>query len=95
MIEPEATCLRISGTASLSRGTTNGKSTAPNLASDNHDLALARLFLSEPPVFAIGLSVLRFDVTAEIRTVDLDFAAQLGLVWIVNLRAHRFAQLVQ
>jgi hypothetical protein len=49
--------------------------TAPNLAGDNHDLALARLFLSEPPVFAIGLSVLRFDVPAEIGTVDLDLAA--------------------
>jgi hypothetical protein len=74
----------------------NGRQgTAPNLAGDNHDLALARLFLSEPPVFAIGLSVLRFDVPAEIGTVDLDLAAQFGLVLIVNLRAHRFAELVQ
>jgi hypothetical protein len=28
----------------------------------------------KPPVFAIGLSVLRFDVPAEIRPVDLDLA---------------------
>jgi hypothetical protein len=30
---------------------------APNLASDNHDLALAGLFLSQPPVLAIGLPI--------------------------------------
>ena len=32
---------------------------------------------------------------AEIGTVDLDLAAQFGLVRIVNLRAHRLAQLVR
>ena len=68
---------------------------APNLASNNHDLALASLFLSEPTIFAVCFPVLRFDVPAEIGTVDLNFAAQFGLVRIMNLRAHRFAQLVQ
>jgi hypothetical protein len=59
--------------------------TAPNLASDDYDRALAGLFLSESTTFAIGLSVLRFDVPAEIGTVDLYRAAQFRLVRIVNL----------
>jgi hypothetical protein len=74
----------------------NERQGAPSdLTSDNNDLALAGLFLGKPAVFAIGLSVLRLDVSAEIGSIDLNLAAQFRLVWIVNLRAHRFAQLVQ
>ena len=72
-----------------------GQGAAPNLASDDHDLALAGLFFSEPTVLAIGLPVLWFDVPAEIGTVDLYRAAQFRLVRIVNLRPHSFAELVQ
>ena len=66
-----------------------------HFASNNHDLALAGLFFSEPTVLAIGLPVLWFDVPAEIGTVDLYSAAQFRLVRIVNLRPHSFAELVQ
>jgi hypothetical protein len=55
MIEPEATCWRISGTASLSRGNERPRA-AHDFAGDNYDLALAGLFLSEPTVFAVGPS---------------------------------------
>src|SRR5438477_12952368 len=68
---------------------------AHHFTGDNHDLALAGLFLGKSPILAIGLAVLWFDVTAEIDPVNLDFAAQFGLVWIMNLRAHRFAEFVQ
>ena len=43
----------------------------------------------------IGFAVRGRDVAAEIGTVDLNFAAQLRAVGIVNLRAHRFAQFMQ
>jgi hypothetical protein len=68
---------------------------AHNFASDNYDLALAGLFLGEPAVNAIGFPILRLDVPAEIGAVDLYGAGQIGLVRIVNLRAHRLAQLVR
>jgi hypothetical protein len=48
---------------------------AHDFAGDNHDLALASLFLSKTAVLAIDLPVLRFDVPTEIGTVDLDLAA--------------------
>src|ERR1700730_13342199 len=66
-----------------------------DLASDNYDLAPAGLFLGEPASTAIRLAVLGFDVAAEIGAVDLYRAGQLGLVGIVDLRAHRFAQFVR
>jgi hypothetical protein len=53
------------------------------------------LLLSEPAIDALGFLVLRFDVATEVSAVDLDGAGKLGLVWIVNLRAHRLAQLVR
>jgi hypothetical protein len=53
------------------------------------------LLLSQAPVFAIGLSILGFDVPAEIGTVNLYGSRQLRFVRIMNLRAHRLAQLVQ
>src|SRR5476649_1020103 len=39
------------------------------------DLAFARLVLGEPPVDAVNRQVLRLDVAAEIRAIDLGFAS--------------------
>jgi hypothetical protein len=39
---------------------------APHFAGDNHDLALASMFLSEATVFAIAFPIRRFGVTARI-----------------------------
>ena len=95
MMVPEATCLRISGIAALSRGTMNGKRAAQDLAEHNDDLALSGLFLGKSPIAAILGPVLRFDVPAKICAVDLYGAGELGFVRVVNLRAHRLAELVR
>jgi hypothetical protein len=54
----------------------NGSTVA--LADDDHDLPLAGALLSQSAVTAISAAVLFFDVAAEIRAINLDFARQLS-----------------
>lgn len=65
------------------------------LASDNHDLALAGLRFRRAPIDSLRLLVGRLYVAAGVHAVDFDFAGQLWLVRVVNLGAHRLAQLVR
>ncbi len=67
---------------------------AHDFARNNHDLALAGLFLGKTTVNAIGFLVRRFHIAAGIHAVNLDRAGKLGLIRVVNLRAHCLAELV-
>ena len=68
---------------------------AHDFADDDDDLALAGLFLRSTAIDSIRFAVRLFDLAAEIRAIDRDRAGQLGLIWAVNLGAHRLAQFVR
>jgi hypothetical protein len=58
---------------------------AADLAGDNHDLALAGLFLGGTPVGSILFPIRLPDLATEVGAIDRDDARKLGLVWVVNL----------
>ena len=75
---PEATCRRISGTAALSRGTTNDRVCPRTSQATTHNLPLAGAFLGGPAIDALGFLILRLLVAAGIHAIDLNLARQLA-----------------
>ena len=73
----------------------NGRVRPKPFAGDHYDLALAGLRFGSAAVDLLRFPVRRFDVATGVHAIDFDFAGQLGLVGVVNLGTHRFAQFVR
>jgi hypothetical protein len=73
-IVPDATCLRISGRAALSRGTMSGRVRPITSRATTTTWRLAGLRFCGAPIDALGLPIRLFDVAARVHAIDFDGA---------------------
>src|SRR5271163_806926 len=69
--------------------------TTKDLTGDDNHLAFAGLLFCRTAVGTVLFAIRLPDLAAEIRAIDRDGAGEFGLVRVMDLRAHRLAQLMR